>query len=250
VSGIVLWHIAMSHYSEKARWAFDHKGVGHRRRQAPSGAHLGVAFAKTRGRQITFPVAEFGGETIGGSAAIIAELEARYPEPPLYPSSPAERARALEIERYFDTEVAPAVRLLGWSGITQDPELLEEIGAENNPMIAWAPRASGALTDVFVRLRYGAGANADADAAMVKASAGLDRVEAELGNGDYLVGDRFSVADLAAAALLYPLVLPPEAPRIISRVPRDVQPFVDSIADRPGYRWVQETYRRHRAPTA
>ena len=38
----------------------------------------------------------------------------------------------------------------------------------------------------------------------------LDRIEAERAGGDYLVGDGFTVADLTAAALLYPLVWPRE----------------------------------------
>ena len=26
----LLWHIPLSHYSEKVRWALDHKGIAHR----------------------------------------------------------------------------------------------------------------------------------------------------------------------------------------------------------------------------
>ena len=40
----------------------------------------------------------------------------------------------------------------------------------------------------------------------------LDRIESERAGRDHLVGDRFTVADLTAAALLYPLVWPPEFP--------------------------------------
>ena len=34
----VLWHIEVSHYNEKARWALDHKGIEHERRAPPPGA--------------------------------------------------------------------------------------------------------------------------------------------------------------------------------------------------------------------
>lgn len=40
----------------------------------------------------------------------------------------------------------------------------------------------------------------------------LDRLESEPGQKQYLVGERFTVADLTAAALFYPLVMPPEGP--------------------------------------
>ena len=42
--------------------------------------------------------------------------------------------------------------------------------------------------------------------------AALDRLESELGVSEYLVGEEFTVADLTAASLFYPLVLPPEGP--------------------------------------
>ena len=36
-----LWHISLSHYSEKVRWALDHKRIPHRRRAViVPGAHM------------------------------------------------------------------------------------------------------------------------------------------------------------------------------------------------------------------
>ena len=40
----------------------------------------------------------------------------------------------------------------------------------------------------------------------------MDRLESELGPSGYLVGDRFTVADLTAASLFTPLLCPPERP--------------------------------------
>jgi glutathione S-transferase len=73
----------------------------------------------------------------------------------------------------------------------------------------------------------------------------LDRLEAELGGNQYLVGERFTVADLTAAALFYPLVLPPEGPLHLEP-PDAVAEFRRSVADRPGYRWVEAMFARHR----
>ena len=39
----------------------------------------------------------------------------------------------------------------------------------------------------------------------------MDRLEAELDGREYLVGDTFTVADLTAAALFFPIVRPDEA---------------------------------------
>lgn len=74
-----LWQVDVSHYSEKARWALAWKGVEHRRRSPPPGAHMIVALWLTRGAGYTFPVLSIDGRQIADSTAIIAALEERYP---------------------------------------------------------------------------------------------------------------------------------------------------------------------------
>jgi hypothetical protein len=39
----VLWHIKISHYNEKVRWALEHEGVEHDRKAPMPGAHMAVA---------------------------------------------------------------------------------------------------------------------------------------------------------------------------------------------------------------
>ena len=100
------WHIPVSHFSEKVRWAFDWKRVPHRRRVMPPGLHPLGGLLLTGGRMFTMPVLEMDGRRIGDSTAIIGALEERFPERSLYPSSLAERERALA---YLDkvTVLAP-----------------------------------------------------------------------------------------------------------------------------------------------
>lgn len=74
-SGPTLWHIGLSHYSEKARWALDHKEVPHSRRAVTvPGVHIPAALWLTRGASQTFPVLEIDGRRIGDSTEIIAAL--------------------------------------------------------------------------------------------------------------------------------------------------------------------------------
>ena len=69
------------------------------------------------------------------------------------------------------------------------------------------------------------------------------------GGSTTLVGDSFTVADLTAASLLYPLVPPPEFPYpTVTVIPEPGREFVQSLADRPALRWVSEMYAPHRAP--
>src|SRR5512145_2912686 len=104
---VVLWHIEISHYNEKARWALDYKRIPHERRVPMPGLHGFRAMVLTRGAQRRLPVVKLnGGRPIGDSTAIIAALEEYAPEPALYPADPGERARALELEDFFDEQLA------------------------------------------------------------------------------------------------------------------------------------------------
>jgi glutathione S-transferase len=246
----VLWQIDISHYSEKIRWALEYKGIDHARRTPLPGMHIPIALALTRGAQPTFPVVQLDGRTIGDSTAIIAELEARYPEPPLYPADAEERARALELEDYFDEQLGPHARLLPFYELIQEPELFAEVAAEAVPgPLGKAKPVVGAYARAYTSLRWGANSSEDAERARAGIVAAMDRLDAELerGDGEFLVGDQFSVADLTAASLFYPLVVPPEGP-LSPDLPRPpaLDRFRESLSDRPGYRWVQDTFRKHR----
>ena len=255
MSDVVLWHIPISHYSEKARWALAYKGVEHERRAPQPPLHIPVALALTRGQHKTFPVLELDGQRVGDSTAVIAALEERYPQPPLYPADPAQRERALALEDYFD-DVGHHVRLVGWHELTRDDEALEAFAAQD----ARGPEALRRLAPKgvrgFVNLRYRVADPTAAETSRRRVLEGLDRLEAELdqGGGDYLVGDSFSVADLTAAALFYPLVLPPEAPTPFPRLPEAFERFRQPLLERRGFEWVREMFRRHRraapAPTS
>ena len=83
---VVLWHLEISHYNEKARWALDYKGIPDERREPMPGLHGVRAMILTRGSQRRLPVLDLEGRRIGDSTAIIAALEDYRPEPALYPA--------------------------------------------------------------------------------------------------------------------------------------------------------------------
>jgi glutathione S-transferase len=248
----VLWQIEFSHYSEKVRWALDHKEIDHVRRSPLPGTHIGIALFLTHGAQPTFPVLQMDGRAIGDSTEIIAALDAKYLDRPLYPSKPGERARALELEDWFDENLGPHARLLSFHELIQEPKLFAEVAAENVPgPLAKAKPLIGAYGRAFTSLRWGANSSDHAERAREGIVAAFDKLEAELakGDGEFLVGDRLSVADVTAASLFYPIVVPPEGP-LSPDLPRPpaLESFRQSLASRPGFRWVEETFRRHRHP--
>jgi glutathione S-transferase len=247
----VLWHISISHFNEKARWALDFKRIPHRRRAIPGGFHMLFALGLTRGAGYTFPILVLDGEAISDSTAIIGALERRFPEPALYPEDPSERRRALDLEDYFDEALGPPIRLLGWHELTRDPERLTRLMDQFVPPSVRDTRLaldlSARFASAFTGLRYGVKSEEDAERSREQVLAALDRLEAELDGNDYLVGDRFSVADLTAAALFYPLALPPEGPDL-GDPPEGFEHFRAPLKERPGLQWVERMYREHRRP--
>jgi glutathione S-transferase len=246
-----LWHIAVSHYSEKVRWALDYKEIPHKRRAVSvPGLHIPASMWLTRGASQTFPVLEIDDQRIGDSTEIIAVLEGRFPEPPLYPADPEQRRRALELEDFFDEELGPHLRLLAFHELGKDPERFEAV-IERTAPAPLTKISGGAVTYVrtYTGLRFGVKSEQAAEVARGKVIAALDRLDAELGSGEYLVGDSFSVADLTAASLFYPLVIPDEGPLPEEEpLPAGMESFRAPLKERTGYRWVEEMFRRHRRP--
>src|SRR5207237_1932173 len=74
-----------------------------------------------------------------------------------------------------------------------------------------------------------------------RTEAALDRLEAETAGdpGRFLVGDRLGLADIAAAALLGPVVVPPGSPWDGTlALPAIVAELRDSVRARPAGRWL------------
>jgi glutathione S-transferase len=177
--------------------------------------------------------------------------ERLWPERPLYPADDALRRRALALEEHFDEDLGPHLRRA----------LFHDLLPHTAAAAAMMTVGFGAGTRLVYRTAFPAirrVMRADmridepgAQLGRAKIVAALDLIERELQPSGYLVGDRFSVADLTAAALLSPLVMPPEFPyQPPVPVPGRVRSFRDGLADRPGFRWVEEIYRRHRGSSA
>ena len=245
----VLWQFRYSHYNEKARWALDFKGVAHRRRSLLPGAHIPPILWMTRQKSV--PVLVLNGAAIADSTRIIAALEAAFPTPALYPTDPSARQRALALEEFFDEGLGPHLRRAWFYEILPHADysvaqLLvgRALTAQRLYRLIFRPLSAVMKADMGVNA-------AGAAAGRAKVAAGLDRLEAELQPSGYLVGESFSVADLTAAALLSPLVMPPQFPYpFITPLPESAARYRDSLAGRRAFQWVEEIYRRHRGVSA
>jgi glutathione S-transferase len=247
----VLWHFPVSHFNEKVRWALDFKRIPHVRK-ALFLDYLPRAFWAT-GRP-TLPVLVLDGKAVGDSTRILEALEEWKPDPPLYPSNGADRRRAVELEDFFDEELGHQIRaaILGPmflndpDGVLRVLSLGMNLGAGTSRFM----RRIFPAFSAFYRFRHHINP-ATVSEGPAKIRAALDRVKAERRPSGYLVGEGFSVADLTAAALFSPLVVPKEFQYPIpDPVPRDLAELRGSFSAHEAFRWVEEMYHRHRGASA
>ena len=252
MTDLTLWHLKVSNYNEKARWALDFKGLRHRRRALPAGVHGKVARRLTDDAVSTFPVLVVDDRAIGDSTEIIAELEQLHPVPSLYPSEAGGRRRALDHEEYFDEEFGPHVRRLVLHSALPDPGLFLAMFAPDIPRHRRlvARLGFGAIRRGVVR-DFGL----DDDAAIAAGYAKIAEVGRMLADetrdGPYLVGEQFTVADLTLAALVSPAVAPEQYPY---PQPQRTHPGFARLRralDESGIgAWTRTMYARHRGSSA
>ncbi len=242
---ITLHQFAYSHFNEKARWILDLKGIDHRHETYLPGPHMG-AIKKLSGQAQT-PVLEADGKVISGSSAIIDYLETRHPQPPLYPTDPEHRERALEWQREMDASLGPDVRTLLFSALVNEGTYLCNMFGGSKGLAkrlayrAMFPIARGVIAK-------GNGVTPD-NVARCKTSTRewLDRISEQAKATGYLVGDTFSVADLTAAALLAPIAdVSHPAMKRPRPIPQSVQDILAINASHPAIEWTNRIYDQHR----
>ena len=199
--------ITASHFCEKARWALDRAGAEYVEEGHFPNAHYLASFWIARTPMV--PILIDGGKVITDSTAIVHHVDGLIDRKlRLFPGEPSGR----EVERLedrFDELLGPATRVWAyWHWFERTPDLLRYAG-HGTPRVerALAPFLIGAMK------RLSSWRLAITEDAAAKALATVrtlfDEVGARLSDGQrFLVGDRFSAADLAFASLAAPALLP------------------------------------------
>jgi len=199
--------IPFSHYCEKARWALHLCGVPYEEE-----GHLPVfhyAATLRAGAKRSVPALIDGKTVIPDSTPIIAYADSHRPGT-LLPTDPAQREDALGIEDALDRQLGPATRRWLYFHVLDrkdlDPIILH--GIPRWEAIALRATRPAAIAYLKRSLKIDA---AGAERSHAKIDEAFANVGALLGDGRrYLVGDRFSVADLTFAALAAPVLMPPQ----------------------------------------
>jgi len=209
--------ISFSHYNEKARWALDRFGVEYREQRCLPLLHFGAVAWATGGRggradrgstRFSTPllVAD-DGTRVHDSAAIVRYVSDRFgtDQTTLYPPDHAERVE--QLERRADERLGPHTRRAAYGFLLAEPRRLVELARRNAGWAQYAAfRALGPLPPLLLRRALGITPQR-AQASVERVRAEVAALSDELGSARYLVGDRFTAADLAVASLLAPSLL-------------------------------------------
>lgn len=145
------------------------------------------------------PTLVHDGVPIHESTLINEYLDEVFPETPLMPEDPVERARARFWVKYEDDVLHPAIRPATFA-MMMAPELVERSDAELAAMVEAHPNKQRA--EELVRAARSPVDKDKVDAAKRTMQTALDRLERRLNETPWLGGRTYSLADVAAAPFI------------------------------------------------
>ncbi len=254
----VLYVFAISHFCEKARWALDYCNLDYHLVYPLPGIHIKVA-KQLNVAGTSVPILSTADGAIQGSAAIVdwafkysKQHRAEHNTSPDRTNSLDTQATDADIQatvQRLEATVGAHTRRFYYSeALVHDSASVRRVFALHQ---STANRMLLRLSWPLLRRMMIKGL--DLGATQYRDS--LNRLNDEvqwlddlLSDGrQWLHNDRFSEADLTAASLLSPLVLPDEHPVYATlQVPQRIQRDLADWQERPGFRFVRRVYRDKR----
>ncbi|BFM16923.1 glutathione S-transferase family protein [Maricurvus nonylphenolicus] len=201
---ITLYQFSSSPFTDKVKRALHYKGLDYtieevNRLKAGRGRYDHVSPTRK------FPAVEIAGDAVNDSTDIIIELDKRYPDKPLIPTSAAERSIAHVIEDWADESL-------------YFYEMLMRVEWKHNIDASWdqmAPTLPKLPTPILKRLVHKGVSKVTAtqglgrkprEQVIADAQRHIDSLDGMLEGKEWLVGDSISVADLSVIAQLKKLM--------------------------------------------
>jgi glutathione S-transferase len=244
-----LYQFELSQFSEKVRLVLDYKGLAYRKIEVVPGMGQLDLFRISGQRQV--PVLKDGNTVIADSTAIALYLDKTYPDRPIIPTNPQQKATCLVLEQWADRSIGGEGRkilLEGFKNInlrtsilpTGTPDVLKNL-------VGSIPKEA---IDI---LGLGLGLTPDAiKAAKAEMHRSLESICMLLSqnSGAYLTGDTPTLADLTVAGLSLLLKIP-EGPYL--DIPFNLKgKGIPGFADNPDYdlffTWRDKLYADFRQP--
>ncbi len=253
---LTLYHLNVSHFSEKARWALDYKGLPYRSKLLTPGFHILTTRRVAGTSTVPVLVDDESGSVVSDSTDILHYLDRIRPDPPLFPADADGAAAVAGVEDLFDT---------GWGSNASSVAYCSYVNWPGQLRQRWQKGLNGprrvllrAAMPVLVRgLRRRRGLSPETRKEfLARAMDAYDQLETILhdNGGHFMVGDAFSAADLTGAALLGPFVAAPGSPwEDIATAsdtrgfpPADLVAFRQQVSSRPLGRWATRIWDRYR----
>jgi glutathione S-transferase len=203
----ILHGVNLSPFVRKVRFALAEKGITvDQEPVVPFGVSDEFKKLSPLGK---IPVYQDGDLVLPDSSVIIDYLEHVHPSPALYPRDPGERGRALFYEEYGDTKVTSALSTVFFQRFVRKNFFQQE---SDEAVVSEA--LENEIPGVF------------------------DYLVGELGENDYLVGNQFSIADIAVTTAFVNFRIGGESVDA-SRWPT-IAAYVDRVFSRPALKPVVE----------
>jgi glutathione S-transferase len=243
-----------SHFCEKARWSLEAARVPFREEGHCPLLHR-VAVRRVGGRSSVPVLAVDGGPVLDDSPLIVQYADAHAPaDRKLWPASGAARDEGFALERELDVEFAPHVRRFVYFHVLPRRDQALQLFRVETPAREHAlARAVFPLIRAVMKrfMRIDESGMRRSQTAMRRV---FDRIGDRLRDGrPYLLGDRFSAADIAFAAFASPMVLPPEHPKVqvdLGSLPGPLADEVRTSRQHPAGLFALRLYRERRGEAA
>ena len=211
--------IPLSHYCEKARWALDRVALPYREEPHAPLLHRLATRGDDGG---TVPVLVHGGSRFVDSTDILKHADAICGGNLLYPRDAALQREVDALEERFDTELGPHRRRWVYAQLLPQANLLRSVWSRGVPRLeASLFPVIAPLARRLVRAAYRITPEG-AQRSLERVRRVFREVDERLSNGRrFLVGERFTAADLTFAALAAPVLFPVEC--------RAVHPALDAV---------------------
>lgn len=240
---LILYQFPISHYCEKIRWALAFKKLEYQTKNLLPGLHALVT--KKLSADPSVPILAHDDKIIQNSSDIISYLDTVFPQHLLTPEQDKLRQEALEWERYVDKEIGIHIRRYLYATLLEHPSVVIPFFTQGS---AWYGPVLCRMIFPLVRKRMREMMNIKQSTARLsrnRLERAIDKLYSHLQGQKYLVGDRFTRADLAAASLLAPICKPEKYgldwPR---RYPHELEAMIEGNAEK--IQWVANLYKEHR----
>ena len=246
MSRALLVTIPFSHYCEKARWALDLAGFDYQEEGHAPLVHWLYTLPRTGTK--TVPVLITAGEKLTQSSDIVRFADRLLPkERSLFPEAHRDEVEAL-VARYDDKLGVPT-RRLAWCHVSESRLLFAEL----TKLLPAAERRliepGEAVMRALMRRAFKVSRRAR-DRMREKVLAELAVVGDALGDRPYLVGDRFTAADLTLASLVAPVMMPRMDLEEARRLDADFAGLLAEVRATPAGAHAMRMIEKHRPRTA